>query len=52
MQLVGTRAKPFLKWAGGKSQLLLEIQSRLPIEFSLGKIKRYIEPFIDGIFVD
>src|SRR5829696_3251958 len=48
MQLVGTRAKPFIKWAGGKTQLLPDIQSRLPFELSNGKIKRYIEPFIGG----
>lgn len=48
MQLVGTRAKPFLKWAGGKTQLLPEIQNRLPFELGIGKIKRYIEPFIGG----
>lgn len=46
MQLVGTRTKPFLKWAGGKTQLLPEIQQRLPFELEAGKIKRYIEPFI------
>jgi len=46
MQLIGTQAKPFLKWAGGKTQLLPEIQSRLPIEMETGKIKRYVEPFI------
>lgn len=48
MQLVGTRAKPFLKWAGGKTQLLPEIQKRLPFELEAGKIKHYIEPFIGG----
>jgi len=48
MQLVGTRAKPFIKWAGGKTQLLPEIQARLPIELDTEKIKRYIEPFIGG----
>ncbi|RAK22058.1 DNA adenine methylase [Anoxybacillus vitaminiphilus] len=40
------KAKPFLKWAGGKTQLLDEIMSRLPIEMKEGKITRYIEPFI------
>jgi len=38
-------AKPFLKWAGGKTQLLDELYKRLP--FSLiqsGKIERYVEP--------
>lgn len=48
MILVGTKAKPFLKWAGGKKQLLPEIELRLPFELSVGKIKRYIEPFIGG----
>lgn len=48
MQLIGTRAKPFLKWAGGKTQLLPEIQKRLPFELESGIIKRYIEPFIGG----
>lgn len=48
MILVGTRAKPFLKWAGGKTQLLPEIERRLPIELGAGKIKRYVEPFIGG----
>lgn len=48
MQLVSTRAKPFLKWAGGKTQLLPEIQKRLPLEIQNGTVKRYIEPFIGG----
>ena len=34
-------AKPFLKWAGGKGQLLDEICSRLP-----ESIDTYIEPFV------
>ena len=39
--------KPFVKWAGGKSQLLDEIKSRYPKK--LGKdINRYCEPFVGG----
>ncbi len=42
-------AKPFLKWAGGKTQLLDEFDKRLPPKIKEGKvIKRYIEPFIGG----
>lgn len=48
MFLVGTKAKPFLKWAGGKTQLLPDIEARLPFELGVGKIKRYVEPFIGG----
>lgn len=40
------KAKPFLKWAGGKTQLLDEIMRRLPKEMKEGKIHRYIEPFV------
>jgi DNA adenine methylase len=48
MQLLGIRAKPFLKWAGGKTQLLPDIQELLPPEIGQGRIKRYIEPFVGG----
>ncbi|MFH0968407.1 MAG: DNA adenine methylase [Methanobacteriota archaeon] len=41
-------AKPFFKWAGGKSQLLPEFDARLPQEFRSGVIDRYVEPFIGG----
>jgi len=44
-----TLAKPFLKWAGGKTQLLDEIDKRLPEdEIRSGKIDTYIEPFVGG----
>jgi DNA adenine methylase len=41
-------ARPFLKWAGGKTQLLNEFHKRLPEELKTGKITRYAEPFIGG----
>jgi len=40
-----TFAKPFLKWAGGKSQLLAQIQYYLPKELCMQKFT-YIEPFV------
>ncbi|MCC8120155.1 MAG: DNA adenine methylase [Bacteroidales bacterium] len=40
-------AKPFIKWAGGKSQLLEEIGKNLPPNFS-NLINIYVEPFIGG----
>jgi DNA adenine methylase len=41
-------AKPFLKWAGGKTQLLNQLNAHFPIELSSHSIKRYIEPFVGG----
>lgn len=41
-------AKPFLKWAGGKTQLLDEINRRLPEEINTDKISKYVEPFVGG----
>ncbi len=43
-----TLARPFLKWAGGKRQLLAQIDARLPAELKNGRIHRYVEPFIGG----
>lgn len=42
------QARPFLKWAGGKSQLLEQFEEYYPIELKHGQIDRYIEPFIGG----
>jgi DNA adenine methylase len=39
-------AKPFLKWAGGKRQLISEIEKRLPP--NINEIETYVEPFIGG----
>lgn len=37
------KVKPFLKWAGGKSQLLEDIRLKYP-----SRINRYCEPFVGG----
>ncbi|MCJ7457780.1 MAG: DNA adenine methylase [candidate division Zixibacteria bacterium] len=37
------RAEPFLKWAGGKGQLLKQYESFFPLQFN-----NYIEPFVGG----
>lgn len=39
-------AQPFLKWAGGKRQLMKEIEMRLPN--NLESFNTYVEPFIGG----
>lgn len=40
---------PFVKWAGGKKQLLTKLEERMPTEYN-----RYYEPFIGGgaLFLD
>ena len=40
------KTKPFLKWAGGKTQLLEQLTGYFPSELKSGHIKRYIEPFV------
>ena len=42
------KVRPFVKWAGGKSQLIGQINQYLPTELTDGKIKTYIEPFVGG----
>lgn len=41
--VVTMNAKPFLKWVGGKQQLLVQFEEYFPQEFN-----RYIEPFLGG----
>ncbi len=40
--------RPFVKWAGGKRQLLPTIEEHLPAGVRDGAISRYIEPFVGG----
>lgn len=47
--LLKRQAKPFLKWAGGKGQLISQIREYLPKEILItGKIDKYFEPFVGG----
>ncbi|MCD6426550.1 MAG: DNA adenine methylase [Caldisericaceae bacterium] len=43
-----SEAKPFVKWAGGKRQILHILIKNLPTEIYQGKIKVYAEPFVGG----
>ena len=48
------KVRPFLKWAGGKVQLLSQFQEYYPQELRDGKIDTYFEPFLGGgaVFLD
>jgi len=46
--MVVSSAKPFLKWAGGKTQLLEEFTKRIPLELKEGKLQVFVEPFVGG----
>lgn len=41
-------AKPFVKWAGGKGNLLNILEAQLPADFKSQKDVTYIEPFVGG----
>ncbi|MDB5104789.1 MAG: adenine methylase [Fibrobacteres bacterium] len=41
-------ARPILKWAGGKGQLLERLSAYFPKALSDGTIKEYFEPFLGG----
>jgi DNA adenine methylase len=42
------QARPFVKWVGGKTQLIPQLDSVLPKRIKSGTIKTYIEPFVGG----
>ena len=42
------KAKPFIKWVGGKGQLIEQLEALLPADFSERKNITYIEPFVGG----
>lgn len=42
------KAKPFIKWVGGKGQLLDQLDTLLPEDFAAWRDVTYIEPFVGG----
>ena len=42
------KAKPFVKWVGGKSQLIEQLEALLPADFDQWENVTYIEPFVGG----
>jgi DNA adenine methylase len=43
VRLVSRNARPFVKWVGGKQQLLTQFETYFPASF-----RRYFEPFVGG----
>jgi DNA adenine methylase len=48
LDISSVQAKPFLKWAGGKSKLITQFINYFPKELNQERINRYVEPFIGG----
>jgi DNA adenine methylase len=42
------KAKPFIKWVGGKSQLIEQLEAKLPADFDIWENVTYSEPFVGG----
>lgn len=42
------KAKPFIKWVGGKGQLINQLEAKLPADFDSWDKATYIEPFVGG----
>ena len=45
---MNSKAKPFIKWVGGKGQLIEQLEANLPADFDNWDNATYIEPFIGG----
>lgn len=43
-----SKAKPFIKWVGGKGQLIEQLDAQLPADFENLEDVTYIEPFVGG----
>jgi DNA adenine methylase len=42
------QAGPFIKWVGGKNQLLEQFEQHYPQDLKNARIKNYVEPFLGG----
>lgn len=42
------KVRPFIKWVGGKSKLIPQMEQYYPKELKKNKIEVYIEPFVGG----
>lgn len=40
--------KPFVKWAGGKGNLIPQLKNFYPFELENNTITKYVEPFVGG----
>lgn len=45
---MNSKAKPFIKWVGGKGQLIEQLEAKLPADFDNWENATYIEPFVGG----
>ena len=43
-----SKAKPFVKWVGGKGQLIEQLENLLPTDFYFQPDLMYVEPFVGG----
>lgn len=46
--IMTNKGKPFIKWVGGKTQLIESIENTLPKDFEGRENLTYIEPFVGG----
>ena len=42
------QVRPFVKWAGGKGNLIAQLKNFYPFELENGVIEKYVEPFVGG----
>ena len=43
---MNTKAKPFIKWVGGKGQLIEQLEAKLPADFDNWDNATYVEPLL------